>query len=142
MIEQGTIVEVKEGTAVVRLARREQCEYCHCCVAFGDGAMHLEADAPDEVAVGEKVSVEIPIQRLRAVFLVFVLPLAAVLVGALGGSLLAGALFPEGRYANVLPIAGALALVALTFVAVARYERGAGARRMRPRIVTVDRGES
>ncbi|HUV39574.1 MAG TPA: SoxR reducing system RseC family protein, partial [Planctomycetota bacterium] len=135
MIERGKVVEVQGDVAVVEMERAETCAHCRCCIAIGDGRMQMKARTLEGVAAGDRVEVEVPVKRLRAVLLVFVLPLAAVLVGALVGKALSDAWYPDGRYANLTAIGGALVLVLPTFAGIYLYERRAGAKTSQPCVI-------
>jgi len=142
MIERGSVVEVKSDTVVVEMARAEACDHCRCCIAIGDGKMHLEAKALPGLEPGDRVAVEVPINRLRAVFLIFVLPLGAVLLGALLGKTLSDAFFPDGGYANLMAIGFALVFVLATFAGITVYERKTGAKGSQPYVIRREPGST
>jgi positive regulator of sigma E activity len=140
MIERGKVIEVKDGTAVVEMPRTTRCGRCCACAAGQGGRMRLEADASSEVRLGDEVDVEIPTSMLGAIVKVFVLPLAAVLAGAILGNYLAVNYYPDARYRNLLPIGLALAFVLAAYGVIALVERRAARRPGgRPRIIPTGR---
>ena len=123
MIEHATVVEIKGDRAVVELERTAQCGHCRACLSTGGGKMRIELDTAPGISVGDRVEIEVAISRLKAVFTIFVLPLVAVLLGAVLGNYLTGVYFPDARHPNLLAILLALALVLLTYLGVYLYER-------------------
>jgi len=137
MEERGTVVELRDGAAIVELAREEKCENCRCCAVLGEGRMRMEAAAPDGAAVGDRVVVEVSEERMRAIVLVFALPLAALLAGVIAGHLASRAFF-GGEHTDLLSIACAAVLVTATYVGVHLHERASARRRPPPRIIRIE----
>jgi len=96
--------------------------------------MRIELDAVGDITVGDTVEIEVPLSRLRAIVTVIVLPLAAVLLGALLGNRLTKLFLPETRFPNLAAIVLAFAFVVVTYVGLAVYERRSAGRRPRPTI--------
>lgn len=73
----------KSGMVTVRFERPEACGNCHAC---GYGSKSSEVTLPSDRSVGEWVRVELPENRfLQATALVYVIPLAGLLIGLLLG---------------------------------------------------------
>ncbi len=87
MIEVGRIIELSDGKAKVSLPRKVGCAGCgKCAFAAGGGSMVLEAENEAGAHLGDEVEVNVPSRDpLQAALLVFGLPLAALLFGAIGG---------------------------------------------------------
>lgn len=84
--EEGVVIGVDGDKARVRIERSDACSRCRVCVQMGNGSMVIGAKNVIGSGVGERVSVEIDDSRhLRAAFMVFILPLAGLLVGCLMG---------------------------------------------------------
>ncbi len=84
----GTVVEAGDGRASVRV-RHERGPECRGCQACHPSAAHgLVLDVRAEgLSPGDRVAVEVPLPSpWRAVLLVFVLPLVALVAGLLAGS--------------------------------------------------------
>ena len=96
--------------------------------------MRIELDAVPDVAVGDAVEVEVPVSRVKAILTIIVLPLAAVLLGALLGSRLTKVFLPASRFPNLAAIVLALVFVVATYVGLAIHERRTAGRRPRPTI--------
>jgi len=137
MMEHGTIVEIRGSRPVLEMERSAHCGRCRACLYVGSGKMRVEVHSVPGTAVGDHVTIQVPLSRLRAILTGFVLPLAAVLLGAALGNQLTGAYFPQTRYPNLLAIVLAMVLVVLTYLGVYLYERSSRSRRSnRPYIRT------
>jgi positive regulator of sigma E activity len=131
MIEQGTIVEIRGDRTTVEMGHSAGCGRCNACFSAGGGKMHVETDTFIGSAVGDRVEIEIPFTRFGAIMSIFVLPLAAMLLGAFLGNYLT----EVHGYPGFLAIVLALVLVALTYLGVYIYERRSGRSRPQPRIL-------
>ena len=134
MIEHGVVVETSADRTIVELKRSAECGHCRACIRADGGKMRIELDAVPDVSVGDAVEVEVPVSRLKAILTVIVLPLAAVLLGALLGSRLTKLFFAETRFPNLAAIVVALVFVVATYVGLAIYERRRAGRQPRPTI--------
>lgn len=86
--QEGVVLEVKGNMAKVKTSRHNDCENCGACP--GNSAMVLEARNPLGAKPGQRVAVEVQeVDMLKAAFIVYVLPLIAIFLGAVGGGLLA-----------------------------------------------------
>jgi len=144
MIEQGLVLDVRNGRAKVEMAAKggSCCGGCTFCSLEGNSRT-LEMDAPDDLRPGDRVRVQVPVRSaVTATLALFVVPLLLLM-----GGLAAGAhFFPaEGVVGQVnLPalLLGAV-LAALWYGGVALVERR---RRRRsdatPRIVEVVRART
>lgn len=140
MIEQGTVVEVRGGRLVVEMERTARCGSCRACTLLGEGKMRIRVDAPEGISLGDRVEVEIPTTRMKAIVAVFVLPLAAALLGAILGSYLAEVLMPNTGRGNLLAIVLAVVFLAAAYVRLYVYERTSGGRRGQPTVRRLGQG--
>lgn len=91
MDEIGVVVErLGDGTVVVEVDRTSACERCHargaCQTTLQPRKAHVTASDSFGAAVGQRVRVEMADQGfLGACFQAFVVPLAALVVGAAAG---------------------------------------------------------
>jgi len=115
--ESGIVIEVSEGRAVVRLERKEKCHSCTICKP-AEGGMLMEARDPVGVKPGDHVLINRPPEAiLKATFLIFGLPLIAML----GGALLFRFIFPD-KGEGLWALGGGLGLV-VSFGALLFYDR-------------------
>ncbi len=138
MIEQGTVVELKDGRAVVEMGASSCCSRCGVCSAAGSGKVRFETDAPFGIAVGDEVEVDVPIGRMRAAVTVYLIPLGALLAGAILGNWLGQTYWSESRFPGLLAILFALAFVVAAFVGIGLYERKSAKLRRPPTIRKMD----
>ncbi len=121
----GLVVEVKGKTAVVNLQRHTACGGCGRCAAFlGPQPEHrVEVFNPVRAGVGQRVVVEIDDrQMIKTSFLLYLLPLTALIGGILLWLYCAGALGCTGN--QELPAVGiGFALMGLTYLLIRLFDR-------------------
>lgn len=90
MAEIGKVTEVKDDLVVVRLERKEACAHCRACVAGADAMdMIIEAENKCEAKEGDWVHITLDQSSfLSAVLIIYIIPLAGLLVGVTIGYLL------------------------------------------------------
>jgi positive regulator of sigma E activity len=135
---EGTVVGLKDGRAVVRVAAGQSCSLgCRACSALASCGQELEALAAEPVEVGASVVVEIPSAgAVVSTLLIFVLPL----LGLVGGVVLGQELRPQSGNAIGLAIGFGL-FVVLFAVAYFVDRRLVQPRMPEPKIVkTLDKG--
>ena len=92
--ETAMVVSTSPGRAKVAIVRSEACVNCpskSMCHSAAGGLNVLEVENPLEARPGEKVVVELrPEALVKATAMVYMLPAAAMVVGATAGWLLAG----------------------------------------------------
>jgi sigma-E factor negative regulatory protein RseC len=119
--ESGTVVEVRERTALVRLRRSSACSGCaaagHCHAGRGEGEQLLEARNEVGAAAGDAVRVAVSARSvIGASARIYLLPVAGLLLGAGAAQMIASALIsaPAGETAaGIGGIGGAVAAVLL-----------------------------
>lgn len=90
MAEIGQVIEDKGCLVVVRLDRQDACAKCRACTAGMDSKeMHLEATNNCGAHLGDMVSISLEQSNfLKAVFIMYTIPLIALLAGLGVGYLL------------------------------------------------------
>ena len=114
VVEHGIVIEVRDGSAKVRTcapAACTDCEHGEACCSFGSSSRTIEVVDPLGVRPGQlvRVSVSSSVTAVAVVFL-YGLPVAALVVGALVGSAVAGAM-GDGISADAGAAIGALVLL-------------------------------
>jgi|YelNatPaOPRAMG01_1025707.scaffolds.fasta_scaffold00047_36 sigma-E factor negative regulatory protein RseC len=123
MRERGIILSTEGQVARVRFAKGKQCEGCRACQAFGEGSAILEALNEVAASPGDVVEVEIPPKRvLESSFLVFIVPVLALMVGYFFGRLSLG--LEEDS-----AVAAGFGCLAASFVGLRLYDRTVAKRR-------------
>ena len=138
MIEQGTVVEVRDGKAVVEMAHSGSCDRCRVCAVGGGGRMRIEVDAPEGIVAGTPVEVDVPVGRLSAALTVYLIPLGALLLGAMLGNWIGETYWPKSQFPGLVAIILALGFVVAAFLGVAMWERKAARKRPPPTIRRID----
>lgn len=92
VIEEGIVIELKEGQVLIQMDRTEACEACptaHVCQSDGN-KMVMRAKDPLGASVGQTVKVSIePANFIYPAFWVYGFPLLSLIGGAIAGNLLA-----------------------------------------------------
>jgi sigma-E factor negative regulatory protein RseC len=119
--EEGIVVEVDGKTAKVRASRHGDCKNCGACP--GDNAIVLDTQNPVSAKVGQLVAFEIQeANMLQAAFIVYIMPLVAIFVGALAGGYLANKF---GQTVNSYRIIGGVVAFILSVVYIKLYDSSA-----------------
>jgi sigma-E factor negative regulatory protein RseC len=108
MEQVGQIVDVKENIAVVLVRRHDVCSKCGGCgvAVSGSGENYVEAQNVINAAVGQTVKVVTDTAHvLKASFVVYMVPMLALLVGIYVGQLLDGAFGILARFDIIMGIA-------------------------------------
>lgn len=148
MVEEvGVVLRVEGELAIVRTKRSSMCDGCGSgglCKALGGGS-DMEMAAQNEVGakVGDEVRVTVASKTfLKASFLVYMLPVAALIVGALVGSQVGPSLSPKAS-GDLFPVVFGVALFLLSFVVMRVWAKGIkGGQRYCPVISEIVYGEA
>lgn len=136
MIERGIVRSLGEERmqVVVSPSRPEACRTCKSC-SEEPGVLVLEVERIPDVAPGDPVVVEVAEDAaLGPAVMVFLLPMAALVIGAgLGGQVPRWAGW-SGFPAVAGSLAGAVVLLAACIPAVRAYDRRYGRRKPRVRV--------
>lgn len=143
----GVVIEVKADTAVVKMQRHLSCENCGRCggiLGNADRQDHIvEVANPLKAEVGQQVMIETDDrQAIFVSFMLYMVPLFALILGILGWLQLAPLLGFHGR--QELPAVGVgFALLALVFVGIRQWDhRVKKTGRYRPEITALVADES
>jgi len=116
--ETGIVIETSQNKAKVKASRHGDCENCGVCP--GDNAMVVDVQNPIDAKVGQRVAFEIEeANMLLAAFVVYILPLLAILAGAIGGGVLGDNL---GQNVLACQIGGGIIFFAIAVVYMKRYD--------------------
>jgi sigma-E factor negative regulatory protein RseC len=119
--ETGRVTQVVDGKAVIEIERSSACTKCHAgCAHSGEETRMMLVEARDPIGVHIDQSVQVAIQNesvLRASFVVYVVPLCALIIGVLLGEYL-GKLF---GIRNVLEILTGFGCLGLSLIVVRIY---------------------
>ena len=130
VIEEGIVVELREGQVLISMDRTEACDGCpttHICKADGN-RMIMRAKDPLGVSIGQKVKVAVePSNYIYPAFWVYGFPLLSLIGGAIIGQLLS--LFLEQKnHSQLFSALGAVVGVVLSLFVVkwfnSRIEKG------------------
>ena len=84
----GTVVALEDGMAVVRFERSSMCAHCGACLTAGEHEMEIRVPNDAGAAVGDRVRVELRGGQVAgASVIAYLVPLAALLLGVIAGSL-------------------------------------------------------
>jgi len=126
--EVGVVLKVEGELAIVKTQRSSMCEGCHSggfCKALG-GDPDMEVAARNEVGakVGDGVRVTVASKTfLKASFLVYMVPVTALILGALLGATLGPFLYP-GASSDLLSVILGLIFFSLSFVLMRIWAKG------------------
>jgi len=101
LIETGVVLEKRpDGTALIECQRGSMCLHCvaadSCNAGSSGGTMQIEAINKKDAAVGDLVRVATTAKKfLGSSFLVYIVPIIALLTGAVLGENLAERLWPQ-----------------------------------------------
>ena len=127
--EAGFVLRVEGELAIVKTKRSTMCDGCGSggfCRTLGGGS-DMEVAARNEAGakVGDEVRVTVPPKTfLKASFLVYMVPVAALILGALLGSTL-GPSLSTGVSSDLFAVVFGLILFSLSFVVMRVWARGA-----------------
>jgi sigma-E factor negative regulatory protein RseC len=132
MIEEtGTVIKVEGITARVKVQKRGSCEGCAATgiCESSEGGMEIEALNPVNAKAGQTVKVSIAAQTyLKGTMLIYGLPLAALVGGAIVGKLIGDAYF-KGIDSDLSAAIFGFASFALTFLFVRSWGKKAETRK-------------
>jgi sigma-E factor negative regulatory protein RseC len=126
--EVGVVLRVEGELAIVKTKRSSMCDGCGTgglCKAVG-GSSDMEVPARNDVGakVGDAVRMTVASKAfLKASFLVYMLPVAALIVGALLGTQVGPALYPKAS-GDLFAVVFGMALFFLSFVLMRMWTKG------------------
>jgi positive regulator of sigma E activity len=137
--ETAEVLSAQPGKAVVLIPRSKECEGCHAC-SMMDPEHGMVAEVEDQLGVspGDRVRIETRgvEGKIKAALLLFGLPMAMLLAGAIGSQPLLRRLH-LGSAAEGLGVLCGLVLMAAGFALVYFVRKRAGKQAVRSRIVEI-----
>lgn len=131
--QEGIVISVDGQTARVKTSRHNDCENCGACP--GNAAIVLEARNPVGAEPGQLVMVEVQeVGMLKSAFIVYMLPLIAMFLGAMAGGWAAGQLVRDAFW---LQVAGAGLAFAAAVLYIRYFDRSARSSNMQPVITRI-----
>jgi len=140
MQERGIVRAVRGGLVEVEVlpASAEACRTCGSCEERPQGPVLL-VDAAEGLAPGRRVVIEVPEGgELGPAVAVFLLPVLAILVGAILGAAIPGWISSESGNSTGYALLGAVVLLVPVLILVRIYDRSRGRRELGPRIVSIE----
>ncbi|MBW1779963.1 MAG: SoxR reducing system RseC family protein [Deltaproteobacteria bacterium] len=137
--EQGTIERISGRNAVVRIEKSSACATCQSRESCGEASgkdMILQVANELRAGKGDRIEISLPSGSfLMLSLLVYMLPVAALIGGAIAGGAVARALHINLTLAS---IAGGCLAMGVTFYALKRFDKSTRARReFQPRMTRV-----
>jgi sigma-E factor negative regulatory protein RseC len=127
--EEGIVQQISATKALILINRSSACAGCHsrsACMPSENKEMTVEAINDINAQVGDRVQVSVPTSSLlKATFLVYFVPVLALITGAITGNNIAPSLQIDPTLASML--CGFFAMGAV-FGAVKWFDRGANSK--------------
>ncbi len=120
IVETGWVATIADGKAIVEIEKGSACAQCHagCACDPEKSVIRIEANDPIGVHKDQRVQVSIPTgSAIRAAFVVYGIPLLALITGTLFGEYL-GKTF---GIKNVLEILGGFCCLGLSLIFIRYY---------------------
>lgn len=136
MEQNGRVVDIKGDIAVVMVRRHDVCGKCGGCGAAlaGSGENYVEAKNPLNAAVGHKVKISIDTAHvLKAAFVVYIVPVFALLLGIWAGQRLDDLYGIPVRLDIILGVL----LLASSYLIVRGYDKKVGAGKVSASVVKI-----
>ncbi|SDK55686.1 SoxR reducing system RseC family protein [Natronincola ferrireducens] len=123
MKQCGVITSVNDGMAKILMERHSSCGSCNACkMGKEDMKMEIEAINKANAQVGQRVEVSMEEQNLlAAAFIVYIIPLTALIIGVVLTSTLLTALGSGEN--DIYPALMGFIFMALTFVGIKKKEK-------------------
>jgi len=134
MQQEGIVISVAGEMARVKTSRHNDCENCGACP--GNSAIVLDARNPLGAKPGQLVLIEVQeVGMLKSAFIVYMLPLIAMFLGAMAGGYAAERFSHEALWFQV---AGAGAAFAAAVLYIRYFDKSASSNKnMQPVIIRV-----
>ncbi len=119
--EIGRVAKVNKGHVCVEIEKRSACADCHagCVCDLGKSVMLIDASDPIGVHENDTVQLSIPTESaLRASFVVYGIPLIALILGVLAGEYL-GKVF---GITTILEVLGGFVALGIALIFVKLYD--------------------
>ena len=136
MEQVGLVVDIKENKAIIAVRRHDVCGKCGGCgvAVSGSGENHLEAINQVNAVIGQTVRVASDTADvLKASFMVYMVPMIALLVGIYVGQLLDGTFSIFARFDVILGIVFLLG----SYFLVRGYDRKVSRRQVAATVIEI-----
>ncbi|MEY8762257.1 MULTISPECIES: SoxR reducing system RseC family protein [Clostridium] len=121
-LSEGVVIEVGQDFAKVRASKHGDCKNCGLCA--GDDAAIVSAVNPVDAKVGQHVVFEVKEKNmLKAAFIVYILPLIAIFVGALLGTWVGNYV---GHSEIAFQIGGGIIVFFISLLYIKMYDKSTG----------------
>ncbi|CAB1243146.1 SoxR reducing system RseC family protein [Clostridium sp. MT-14] len=118
-MSEGVVIEVGQDFAKIRASKHGDCKSCGLCA--GENATIVDAKNPVDAKVGQHVIFEVKEKNmLKAAFIVYILPLIAIFVGALLGTWIANNI---GYSERALQIGGGAILFVVSLLYIKIFDK-------------------
>lgn len=132
MQQEGIVISTDGEMARVRTSRHNDCENCGACP--GNSAIVLDARNPLGAKPGQSVLLEVhEVGFLKSAFIVYILPLIAMALGAVAGSYAAERLAQDALWFQV---AGAAAGFAAAVLYIRYFDKSASSNKNMQPVIT------
>jgi len=140
--EKGIIEKILNQKAVVRIRKGSQCASCNskgACQALNDRDMLIEVANDLQAKKGDHVEISVPTRSLLKLSLVvYLLPIAALIIGAYAGGSLAHSFHVQANLASIMTGGFALGIVFCVLKWLDRNARASGKYRPRMRRILLN----
>lgn len=132
--EQGSVIEIIDNIAKIKVGRHSDCSNCGAC--SGNDSVIISVNNKIGAKVGDKVTFEMKeVNVLKGAFIVFILPLIIAFIGVIMGGLI-------GKYMafniNVSQTIGGITAFLLSMIFVKLFDRAATiSEKSKPEIIEI-----
>lgn len=136
MAEVGIVKEIKGKDVIVSLVRHEACKHCQACTqGMQEKEMILEASNECGALVGDHVEVTLEVSPfLQASFIMYGIPLLALLIGIVGGYTVAG-WYGAVESKELWALGSGFGLVIITYGIIALNEKTFKQKKFKPKAI-------
>lgn len=130
---EGIVIAINGSMAKVKASRHGDCKNCGACP--GDQAMVIDAVNSLGAKPGQRVTFEIKqTNMLKAAFIVYILPLILIFLGAAIGTWIAAKM---GQPIKLFQVLGGIIAFALSVIYIKFFDKSASANDMHPVITRI-----
>ncbi|MBI5417429.1 SoxR reducing system RseC family protein [Candidatus Poribacteria bacterium] len=123
MEETGTVIEIKDNIAIIKMAISENCKNCCACNFSSDKELTIEATNSLGAKKDDKVKILIPEKAVfYASFVIYIIPLIGLFAGYFIGTYMTNNFFDK-NYSEIIGILSSALGFFGTFFLIYRYEK-------------------
>lgn len=121
--EEGEVTAVHGDTTIVKVRSSRSCEKCRLCTRISDTEMIVQAYTVKPVRVGDRVILGFrPGIIVKSAFILYLIPLFAMIVGYYVGKLLFHSYAPSGKE-ELFPALLSLVFLFSSFIPIRLYDK-------------------